>query len=91
VRPQVAAGADPKAALAAAARSSSGSLLVFGTNNGFFEDQKAAGDMCVTGPSSQAACLGSVSAAPTVQKRESLSIPDVINPEGWTQRCQHSV
>ena len=46
VRLQVAAGADPKAALAAAARSSSGSLLVFGTNNGFFEDQKAAGDGC---------------------------------------------
>ena len=44
---QVAAGVDPKAALAAAAKSSTGSLLVFGTNNGFYEDQKAAGDRCL--------------------------------------------
>ena len=47
LRLQVAAGADPKAALAAAAQGSPGNLVVFGTNNGFFEDQKAAGDRCL--------------------------------------------
>lgn len=44
VRLQVAAGADPQAALAAAAQDSPGNLVVFGTNNGFLEDQKAAND-----------------------------------------------
>jgi hypothetical protein len=43
---QVATGAEPQAALAAAARASAGSLLVYGTNNGFLEAQKAAGDKC---------------------------------------------
>ena len=47
MRLQVAAGADPQAALAAAARDSPGNLVVFGTNNGFLEDQKAAGDRCL--------------------------------------------
>jgi hypothetical protein len=50
VHRQVAAGTEPRAALADAARDAPGSLLVFGTNSGFFEAQKAAGSRCAARP-----------------------------------------
>jgi hypothetical protein len=101
LRLQVAAGADPQAALAAAARSSPGNLVVFGTNNGFFEDQKAAGDRCLgfrgrglserrdrwalVWPTGRQCVKGAV--VPAVRACQTPCIPDVTS-HAWQQAHQ---
>lgn len=74
---QVATGADPQAALAEAAQGSNGSLLVFGSNSGFFEAQKAAGQRCACGPlSSQASrATRGVGACAAAVAQAQLSFP----------------
>ena len=86
LRLQVAAGADPQAALAAAARSSPGNLLVFGTNNGFFEDQKAAGDRwALVWPTGRRCVKGAV--VPAVRACQAPCIPDVTS-HAWQKAHQ---